>query len=217
MPQHQPLASHRLDSLYCARAISGLARVVFVVKLREIQTRVFLADVMVCAINRALAVSEETLNCIGRSQPACTRIKTRIFFVRVVDHIVSGKLLADLFIEARFIGIQGRFQCDVLLEKFGYFLAVHEINNGRAHAAIAFNERNNSRLVADICATVTALLAAYIRFVCFNCAAEQVARRGVRQRETDAMAQEPRRAIRTKLKLTLICNADTCVLLAQMM
>lgn len=59
---HEPLAFHAPDADHGALTVGHLARVVLVVKFREIEPGVTAADAVVSAVDAALGIAEEALD-----------------------------------------------------------------------------------------------------------------------------------------------------------
>src|SRR5208337_4858065 len=127
----------------------------------------------------------------------------RIFLLTVVDGVVGCEPLASLRVKGRFIGIEKGGLRNMLLEQLPESIASDLWSDLRTHATAALDKRNDRRLVARISAPHAALLSSHVGLVCFDGSVKLVRREDVLKGEADAMAHEPRRAIRAGFKLAL--------------
>src|SRR5271154_2911229 len=77
------------------------------------------------------------------------------------------------------------------------------VEHSGTNAPATLHQRDNRGFVAGISATVTTSTATNPSFVSFDHALELVSRREVFQSKANPMAEKPRAAIRTKLKMAL--------------
>src|SRR5206468_12370616 len=103
----------------------------------EITVKVFLAHVLIDAIDAALQDREVIFGGIGRG------IAPHIFFLRMDDGAVTGELLPSLPVNAAFVGAQVRSVVYFGFKDGPQIRGVHFRNMSRADTTLALDKRDN--------------------------------------------------------------------------
>jgi hypothetical protein len=139
----EPLADNPAQCLVGAFGVVYAERdsaVVSKIKLGEVTMQVFLADMLVNAIDAALEDREVSLGGIGR------RIAANVFLLRVIDGAVTGKALASLPVDAALIGPQVRGNVDFGFKNGSQIHGSHFRDMMGTDAPFAFYQSNDSFL-----------------------------------------------------------------------
>ena len=200
--KHEALAFHAADADHGALTVGHLASVVLVVKLGEVEVRVLVADAVVSSVDAALGVSKEALGGV-RGHAHAIFGRASVLFDAVIDGLVRREVLANLRVERRFVGVQAGFLVDVLLQELRDRFAGHMIDHARPHAASAFDERYDWRLVSHVATSPAAHLTTQVGLVSFYDAGELVRWEDVGKRKADTMAEEQGAVVGADLKLSL--------------
>jgi hypothetical protein len=162
------------------------------VEFGEVTVQMFLADMLINAVDAALEDREVPLGSIGVS------IASDVFFLSVDDGLMASELLADLPVNAAFVGAKVRSLVDPSFKNWAQIRGVHFRDVVRADAPLAFDQGDNRFLRGRRSVGAVAGLATdegFIRFNEFAFAAERAAivtNTDIGHGLADTVRQEPR-------------------------
>jgi hypothetical protein len=158
------------------------------IKFGEITMQMFLADVLIDAIDPALEDREVSLGGVSVS------ITSDVFILRVNDGMMAGEFLASFPIDATFVSAKMRSFVDPSLENWSQVGGIHFRHMVRANAALAFDKRDNRFLGGRGLVSAVPSFAANEGFIYLNkhaLTSKRTELTDVLHRFADAMSNEP--------------------------